>query len=296
MPPHSQQLLTQIDFGDHMGDHMGTLKVSRKNRVCKVMLCFIDPRVRKIRNEASSCTGIFSTTLRFHYVASFPGSPLPHRCPKRIALWISLLTRSIFESRSPLRMRIWILIIADIGTGVDKCLLVRHTRQRPFKRLRILSSSNSSTVWYAPSLIMYVWFHVRVAAKYAFTRLYELAYLHNWNMQLQCFDWFCCITQVCDWSHWITQEPVLPHPFYRLRTHSPSNPLTSHTLYIYIYIYIHIYIFAFSHHCVQEGFWDVSLHLGREGSGKAIVNCHRHMLAAHSPVFAQVFAIMTSVA
>jgi hypothetical protein len=35
------------------------------------------------------------------------------------------------------------------------------------------------------------------------------------------------------------------------------------------------------------GFCDVSLHLGREGSGTAIVNCHRHMLSAHSPIFAQ---------
>jgi len=43
-----------------------------------LLLCFIDPRVRKIRNEASSCPGIFSKTLRFYYVASFPGSPLPH--------------------------------------------------------------------------------------------------------------------------------------------------------------------------------------------------------------------------
>jgi len=43
-----------------------------------VLLCFIDPRVRKIRNEASSCPGIFSRTLRFYYVASSPGSPLPH--------------------------------------------------------------------------------------------------------------------------------------------------------------------------------------------------------------------------
>jgi hypothetical protein len=43
-----------------------------------VLLCFIDPRVRKIRNEASSCPGIFSSTLRFYYVASSPGSPLPH--------------------------------------------------------------------------------------------------------------------------------------------------------------------------------------------------------------------------
>jgi len=43
-----------------------------------VLLCFINPRVRKIRNEASSCPGIFSRTLRFYYVASSPGSPLPH--------------------------------------------------------------------------------------------------------------------------------------------------------------------------------------------------------------------------
>jgi len=43
-----------------------------------VLLCFVDLRVRKIRNEASSCPGIFSRTLRFYYVASSPGSPLPH--------------------------------------------------------------------------------------------------------------------------------------------------------------------------------------------------------------------------
>jgi len=40
-----------------------------------LMLCFIDPRVRKIRNEASSYPGIFSRTLRFYY-ASSPGSPV----------------------------------------------------------------------------------------------------------------------------------------------------------------------------------------------------------------------------
>ena len=43
-----------------------------------VLLCFIDPRVRKIRNETSSCPGIFASTLRFYDVASSPGSPLPH--------------------------------------------------------------------------------------------------------------------------------------------------------------------------------------------------------------------------
>jgi len=30
-----------------------------------VLFCFINPRVRKIRNEASSCPGVFSRTLRF---------------------------------------------------------------------------------------------------------------------------------------------------------------------------------------------------------------------------------------
>ena len=44
--------------------------------ILSVLLCFIDPRVRKIRIEASSCPGIFSRTLRFYYVASSPGSPL----------------------------------------------------------------------------------------------------------------------------------------------------------------------------------------------------------------------------
>jgi len=42
-----------------------------------VLLCCIDPRVSMIRNEASSCPGIFSKTLRLYYVGSSPGSPLP---------------------------------------------------------------------------------------------------------------------------------------------------------------------------------------------------------------------------
>ena len=35
----------------------------------RVLLCLIDPRVRKIRNEASYWPGIFSSTLRLYYVA-----------------------------------------------------------------------------------------------------------------------------------------------------------------------------------------------------------------------------------
>ena len=42
-----------------------------------VLLCFIDPRVRKIRNKASSCPGIFSRTLRCYYFAAPPVRPSP---------------------------------------------------------------------------------------------------------------------------------------------------------------------------------------------------------------------------
>jgi len=55
-------------------EHLG----ENEMRLLSVLLCFIDPRVRKIRNETSSCPGIFSRTLGFYYVASSPGSPLPH--------------------------------------------------------------------------------------------------------------------------------------------------------------------------------------------------------------------------
>jgi len=49
-------------------------RVCAKTLRC-VLLFFIDPRVRKIRNEASNCPGpgIFSKILLFYYVASFPG-------------------------------------------------------------------------------------------------------------------------------------------------------------------------------------------------------------------------------
>jgi len=46
-----------------------------KSCVC-VLLCFINPGVRNIRHDASSCPGIFSRALRFHYVA-----PLVHPSP-----------------------------------------------------------------------------------------------------------------------------------------------------------------------------------------------------------------------
>jgi len=71
---------------EHLFKHLRPKKLSWRTAfvlfwfsapVC-VLLCLIEPRERKIRNEASSCPGIFSKTLRFYYVASSPGSPLPH--------------------------------------------------------------------------------------------------------------------------------------------------------------------------------------------------------------------------
>ena len=54
-----------------------------------VLLCFINRRVRKIRNEAPSCPGIFSRTLRFYYVASSPCSP-GHLLFHRLSLGLTL--------------------------------------------------------------------------------------------------------------------------------------------------------------------------------------------------------------
>ena len=64
-----------------------------RKTVC-VLLCFIDQRVRKIRNEASSCPDIFSRTLRFYYVASSPGSVF---LSKRQKFWHQFLGKLTFE-------------------------------------------------------------------------------------------------------------------------------------------------------------------------------------------------------
>ena len=39
----------------------------------------------------------------------------------------------------------------------------------------------------------------------------------------------------------------------------------------------------------DDNLTDVSLHLGRHGSQTSVANCHRVILAAQSPVFAQLF-------
>ena len=83
MPSEHKSLLKGRDASGGGNFFKAVSKVDRNTetdilRFFDPRVCFIDPRVRKIRNQASSCPGIFSRTLRFYYVASSPGSPLPH--------------------------------------------------------------------------------------------------------------------------------------------------------------------------------------------------------------------------
>jgi hypothetical protein len=39
----------------------------------------------------------------------------------------------------------------------------------------------------------------------------------------------------------------------------------------------------------DDSLTDISLHIGRQGSQSSVINCHRVILAAQSPVFAQLF-------
>ena len=69
-----------------------------------MLLCFINPRVRKIRNEASSCSGIFSRTLRFGRAASaWALAPEPPRAtgvgPEVIGVQICHFFDIFFEIR-----------------------------------------------------------------------------------------------------------------------------------------------------------------------------------------------------
>ena len=73
--PISKHSLSKNAKTDNSNLHGFELHCSRPSSK-GVLHCFIDPKVRKIRNEASSCPGIFSRTL--YYVASSSGSPLPH--------------------------------------------------------------------------------------------------------------------------------------------------------------------------------------------------------------------------
>jgi len=86
LPPYqvSTQCLSSSDWQGVGGVLDVCISVQCTHSACQklcfvdVLLCFIDPRVRKMINEAFSCLGIFSRTLRFYYVASSPSSPLPH--------------------------------------------------------------------------------------------------------------------------------------------------------------------------------------------------------------------------
>jgi len=95
------------------------------NHAYYVLLCFIDPRVRKIRNEASSCLGIFSRTLRFYYVSSSPGSPLPHDLdgPRK------LVGSSVIPARScpgPVRYHWGSIVELEVPPVETKGLMTLH--------------------------------------------------------------------------------------------------------------------------------------------------------------------------
>jgi len=74
------RLLTPYSDGDHITPQDAQAYALGRFRVYiftwqgagGVLLCFIDLRVRRIGNEASSCPGIFSRTLLFYYVSSSP--------------------------------------------------------------------------------------------------------------------------------------------------------------------------------------------------------------------------------
>jgi len=72
-----------------------------RNENFKGVLYFIDPKVSKIRTEVSSCPEIFSITLRFNYVASSPGSPLPHYffLFKTVLLFVFVFAVFYFKNR-----------------------------------------------------------------------------------------------------------------------------------------------------------------------------------------------------
>ena len=61
-----------------------------------VLLCFIDPRVRMIRNEASRCPGIFSRTFRFFYLPRWP--PPPSSNLKQTTFLIIYVSKDTSES------------------------------------------------------------------------------------------------------------------------------------------------------------------------------------------------------
>ena len=101
----------------HMNKTIHTLTVIAIMIELSVLRCFIDPRLRKIRNEASSCPGIFSRNLRFYYVASSPGSPLPclldgHRIlVGRIAIPAVVCVTCVSKSRCACRcVRVCVLL------------------------------------------------------------------------------------------------------------------------------------------------------------------------------------------
>jgi len=86
--------------------YLGYAKKGVDLMCASVLLCFNDQTMKKIRNEASSCPGIFSSTFRFYYVASSPGSPLPHLVDghRKLSRWALLRDLSGGELSSTINL------------------------------------------------------------------------------------------------------------------------------------------------------------------------------------------------
>jgi len=109
-----------------------------------VLLCFIDPRVGKIRNEASSCPGIFTRTLCCQ-LPRFPPSPvIIFRFTGGHRLWglniISWCKREfrVFSSLCP-RHRLWLYYNPRNSYRPVLCLTLASFLHLHLKSVRSLS-------------------------------------------------------------------------------------------------------------------------------------------------------------
>jgi len=120
----------------------GESPVTCSDSVGCVLLCFIDPRVRKIRNEVSSCPGIFSRTLRFCYVASSPGSPLPHLLDghRKLVGYSAILARSVVRGESNFFLKSKNKLISSFF------FVVLYLLSLPFSWLYLLALSHFGSV------------------------------------------------------------------------------------------------------------------------------------------------------
>ena len=110
-----------------------------------MLLCFIDLKVRKIRNEASSCPGIFSRTLCFNYVPSSSAPPLPFTDELR------LCSDGVqFESFRPMMMIAYIILkteniavpLREGLFGLNRCEFELCVKKKEAVSVIILTSSS----------------------------------------------------------------------------------------------------------------------------------------------------------